>query len=170
MSPYWTDWLVITGVYLAGYAVTLWRCRRDLRRKDALIDELEKDRKSSRAQGQDLPRSPCQSDRTNNNERKPTKEEIEERMTRLRADREPTEGIMTTEQLSTAFGRLLNDEERWRFVIKHAPRISMLLDNDAAVIWVDYSEKRYKFDGYLGWNDCAVALGEALGLKSCETV
>lgn len=68
-----------------------------------------------------------------------------------------------------------SDEARWRFVIKYAPHIDMLLDNDCTMIKFseqedvgDDDEGWMYFSGYIGWNECAVGLGEALGLKSCQ--
>jgi len=75
----------------------------------------------------------------------------------------------TTKQLNAKWEACRNDADRWRFVIHHARRISMALDNDkTCVSWT--GRTWYAFDGYIGWDSCAVALGKAIGLKSCELV
>jgi hypothetical protein len=61
-----------------------------------------------------------------------------------------------------------SDEARWRFVIKYAPYIDMMLDNDCTMIKFGDDDQWMHFDGYIGWNECAVGLGAALGLRNCE--
>jgi len=61
------------------------------------------------------------------------------------------------------------DLQRWQFVIRNAEHVSMMLDNDQTSITFD-GKTWHEFDGYIGWNPCAAALGKALGLKRCATI
>lgn len=82
----------------------------------------------------------------------------------------PKQNKQKTDLLLSEFEQCDSDVDRWRFVIKHAAKIAMMLDNDQTSFSWDEGETWHDFNGYIGRNDCAVALCVALGFKSYESV
>lgn len=75
---------------------------------------------------------------------------------------------MTVEQITNNWKKAKTDKERWDVVLNNASQIHMILDNDLTSVSFGDEEAWYDFDGYIGWNNCALELMRALGLKSCE--
>ena len=72
--------------------------------------------------------------------------------------------------LTEQFESCESDVDRWKLVIKHASKVSMMLDNDETSVSFDDGKNWRNFDGYIGTGEGPLALGEALGLKSCKQV
>ena len=67
------------------------------------------------------------------------------------------------------FDRLDNDVDRWKLVIAQGEDsgVMVMLDNDDTyVVVIDDEDWSGNFSGYIGWNEGAVALLEAIGVQS----